>query len=77
MCVGIPAEIIECDEISAIVDISGTRREISMMTLEEKCKPGDWVLVHAGFAMTVLEPEEARETLQMMLDMADEMEGMA
>ncbi len=71
MCVGIPARIDECDEVSAIVDISGTKREISMMTLGEPAKPGDWVLVHAGFAVSILDPEEAQETLRMMYEMAD------
>ena len=71
MCVGIPARIIECDAVSAIVDISGTQREISMLTLDAEAKPGDWIMVHAGFAVTILDPEEAQETLRMMLDMAD------
>ena len=71
MCVGIPAKIEECDEISAVVDISGTKREISMMTLDSLAKPGDWVLVHAGFAVTLLDPKEAEETLRMMFEMAD------
>ena len=70
MCVGIPAQILECDEISAIVDITGTKREISMMMLDRKAKPGDWVLVHAGYAAAVLDPDEAVETLQMMIEMA-------
>ncbi|MDR2870355.1 MAG: HypC/HybG/HupF family hydrogenase formation chaperone [Deferribacteraceae bacterium] len=72
MCVGIPAKIIECDEISAIVDISGSQREISLLTLDAQAAAGDWVMVHAGFAVTVLDPAEAEETLQMMLDMANE-----
>ncbi|MDR0454755.1 MAG: HypC/HybG/HupF family hydrogenase formation chaperone [Deferribacteraceae bacterium] len=71
MCVGIPAKIEECDEVSAIVDISGTKREISMMTLDSPAKPGDWVLIHAGFAVTLLDPEEAQETLRMMFELAD------
>ena len=70
MCVGIPAQILECDEISAIVDLTGTKREISMMMLDSIAKPGDWVLVHAGYAVTILEPDEAVETLRMMIEMA-------
>ena len=73
MCVGIPAKIIECDEISAIVDITGTTREISMMTLEDPAaaRPGDWVLVHAGYAVTMMDEEHAKETLQLMIDIAN------
>ncbi len=73
MCVGIPAMIEECDEISAMVTISGVRREISMMTLPDPdaAKAGDWVLVHAGYAVSILDPEEAQETLRMMVEMAE------
>ncbi|MDR2883623.1 MAG: HypC/HybG/HupF family hydrogenase formation chaperone [Deferribacteraceae bacterium] len=71
MCVGIPARIEECDEISAIVDLTGTRREISMMMLDGEAKPGDWVLVHAGYAVTLLDPDEAQETLRLMVEMAN------
>ena len=70
MCVGTPAEILECDEISAIVDITGTKREISMMMLDKPAKAGDWVLVHAGYAAALLDPDEAKETLRMMIEMA-------
>lgn len=73
MCVGVPAKIIECDEVSAMVDITGTVREISMMTLEspEKAKPGDWVLVHAGFALALIDPAEAEETLKEMIRLSE------
>jgi hydrogenase expression/formation protein HypC len=73
MCVGIPAEIESCDEISAIVRLGGTKREISMLFLDnpETVKPGEWVLVHAGYAVTRIDPEYARETLKAMIDIAN------
>lgn len=73
MCVGVPAKILVCDEISATVELTGTTREISMMTLEnaEEAKPGDWVLVHAGFALALIDPEEAEETLRQMIELSE------
>lgn len=69
MCVGVPGIIESCDDATAIVDIAGTKREISLLLMPEPVTAGDWVLVHAGFAMTALDPDEAKETLQMMMDM--------
>jgi hydrogenase expression/formation protein HypC len=73
MCVGIPAEIESCDEVSAIVKMFGTRREISMLFIDgtESVKEGDWVLVHAGYAVTKIDPDYARETLNAMIDLAE------
>ncbi|MDR2400409.1 MAG: HypC/HybG/HupF family hydrogenase formation chaperone [Deferribacteraceae bacterium] len=73
MCVGIPSEIESCDEVSAIVKLGGTRREISMLFMDnpEDVKPGDWVLVHAGYAMCRIDPEYAVETLNAMLSLAE------
>jgi hydrogenase expression/formation protein HypC len=72
MCVGVPCQVISSDEISAIVDFTGVKREISMLVIDnpEDVRQGDWVLVHAGYAVVKLEPSEAKETLRMMLEMA-------
>jgi hydrogenase expression/formation protein HypC len=72
MCVGVPSEIESCDEISAMVKMVGTRREISLLFLEDSkdLKPGDWVLVHAGFAVSKMDPDYARDTLNAMLELA-------
>ncbi|MDR2105009.1 MAG: HypC/HybG/HupF family hydrogenase formation chaperone [Deferribacteraceae bacterium] len=72
MCVGVPAEIESCDEISAIVKIGGMKREISMLFIDnpEDVKAEDWVLVHAGYAMCRLDPTYAKQTLEAMIEVA-------
>jgi hydrogenase expression/formation protein HypC len=70
MCLGIPGEIVEVGadrEDLATVDVSGVRRAINIGLLEDEgVRPGDWVLVHVGFALTKLDESEAAATLQML-----------
>ena len=61
MCLAVPAQIIECSGAEATVDLQGNRLKISTILTPER-KVGDWVLVHAGFAITELDEAEARET---------------
>lgn len=68
MCLAVPGVVLEIegDEPAfrrGSVDFSGIRREVSLAFVPE-VKPGDYVLVHAGFALTVIEAEEARITLE-------------
>lgn len=67
MCLGIPGEVVEivdADEYLAKVDVSGVQRTISAKLLaEEGIAPGDWVLVHVGFAMSKIDEAEAQMTL--------------
>jgi hydrogenase expression/formation protein HypC len=55
---------------SATVEVGGARREISVMLLEE-VREGDWVILHAGFAISKLSPEEAERTLQYLREISD------
>ncbi len=64
MCLAIPAKITEISGDRAIVDFGGVTREV-MLTLVENVKEGDYVLVHTGYCIAVLEPEEARESLRL------------
>lgn len=68
MCLGVPgriASVAEAGRISgeaiASVDFQGSRVEVSLALVPE-ARPGDWVLVHAGFALTLLDEHEAAET---------------
>ncbi len=61
MCLAVPGQIIEKRETDATVDFQGSRVDISLM-LTPEAKAGDWVLVHAGFAISLLDEDEARET---------------
>lgn len=73
MCLGIPGQIIEItDETQQIakVDVSGVKRMVSVALLAaEGIKPGDWVLIHVGFAMSKIDEDEAKETMRLLQDM--------
>jgi len=63
MCLAIPARVEQLlPGEMALVELGGVRREISL-ALVEGVSPGDYVIVHAGFALSVLDPEEAHNTL--------------
>ena len=68
MCLGIPGRIIDIvDDANSIakVDVSGVKRNVSIALVRpEGIEPGDWVLIHVGFAMSKIDENEARETLQ-------------
>lgn len=67
MCIGVPGRIIELQEnYRAIVDVNGNRMEISVR-LTPEVEPGQYVLIHAGFAMEIIDEDAARETMQILL----------
>ncbi len=65
MCLAIPMKLIERDEFEGTVELEGIRRRISLMLLPE-AEPGDHVLVHAGYAIGVVDEDQARETLEIL-----------
>ena len=65
MCLAIPMKVIEVKGERAIVSSSGLKREIGLQLLSG-IKTGDYVVVHAGFAIERLDEERARETLAIM-----------
>jgi len=75
MCLGIPGQIVEfVDDENDIakVEISGVRRNISVALVRpDGIKLGDWVLVHVGFAMSIIDEDEAHETLQMLRELGE------
>jgi len=74
MCLGLPGKIVEKDEFSAVVDIGGNKREVSLMMLPEEVQTGDYVMVHVGFAISKMDPEEAKKTLETIMEIADEID---
>jgi len=66
MCLAIPSKIIEIDDLRAVVDVYGARREINLMLMPEEVVIGDYVLVHAGFALQKVDQEAAQEALSMI-----------
>lgn len=69
MCLAIPAQIVELrDGDKAIVDLAGVRKEISL-SLVDNVTVGDYVIVHVGYALNKLDPDEAARTLQLFAEM--------
>ena len=75
MCLGIPGQILEyVDDQNdiATVEVSGVRRNINVgLVRPEGIGPGDWVLVHVGFAMSKIDELEAQETLIMLKQLGE------
>lgn len=71
MCLGIPVRIIELkEEGMAIGEVGGVRREVSVQLLPD-ARVGDYVILHAGFAIQKLDEDAARETLELLREMAE------
>lgn len=66
MCVGVPMQVISIDGDLAMTEVDGVKREANLMMLDQEVKIGDFVIVHAGFAISKLDEEDARETLALM-----------
>jgi hydrogenase expression/formation protein HypC len=75
MCLAIPSEIVEIRGKMATVDVSGIRREVSLLLLPEEASVGDYVLVHAGFAIHKIDSEAAEEALKLFEEIANCEEG--
>jgi hydrogenase expression/formation protein HypC len=73
MCLAVPAEIVSMENGMATCRVGGgeTTVQASLLLLDEEAVIGDYLLIHAGFALRRLDPEEAEETLELMREMAD------
>jgi hydrogenase expression/formation protein HypC len=69
MCLAIPSKIIDIDTTSniATIDVEGVRRQASLMLVED-ARVGDYVIVHAGFAIQKLDEQSAQESLTLLRD---------
>lgn len=82
MCLGIPGQIVEVVDAErklAVVDVGGVKRQVSIALIVDADHPaesclGDWVLVHVGFAMNRIDPEEATATLSLLDELAEAQE---
>jgi hydrogenase expression/formation protein HypC len=70
MCLAIPAEVLSIDGEKGTADFRGVHREV-VLTFVPKVKTGDYVLVHAGFAIQIVDQEDARETLRLLEELAN------
>ncbi|HHY20779.1 MAG TPA: HypC/HybG/HupF family hydrogenase formation chaperone [Bacilli bacterium] len=63
MCLGVPAKVIELEEQTALVDVMGSRMYVGIVFVPE-VQVGDYVLLHAGQAMTIVDEEFANESIE-------------
>ncbi len=69
MCLAIPAKVVEIiNNDTILVDFGGVKREVKSTLLEDKIKLDDYVLVHIGFAMAIVDEEDALETLRLLAE---------
>ena len=69
MCLAIPAQVVELREgDNAVVDLAGVRKEISLALVDDVAV-GDFVIVHVGFALNKIDPEEAAQTLALFAEL--------
>lgn len=66
MCVGVPMQVISIEGDQALTEVDGVKREASLMLLDQEVKVGDFVIIHAGFAISKLDEEDAKVTLELM-----------
>lgn len=72
MCLALPAKVVELlPADQAIIDLGGVRKEISMALVEDVAV-GDYVIVHVGYALNKLDPEEAERTLALFAEMGQQ-----
>jgi hydrogenase expression/formation protein HypC len=70
MCLAIPAIVIELDEPNlAVIEIGGVRKQVSLMLVDDVAV-GDYVLVHAGFAIDKVDEGEAQKTMDLLQELA-------
>jgi hydrogenase expression/formation protein HypC len=84
MCLGIPGRIVAISDAErklAMVDVSGVKREVNIACIIadraiDDCI-GDWVLVHVGFAMSVIDEAQAAETLRILIELGEAQQEIA
>jgi hydrogenase expression/formation protein HypC len=80
MCLAVPGQVIELvdpESSLARVDVAGVRRTVDVQLLErdgDGAAPGDWVLIHVGFALSKIDEEEAQATLRLLQTMGQAFE---
>jgi len=72
MCVGVPMQVVSIDGDAIVAEVDGVRRHASLMMLGDEVRLGDFLIIHAGFAISKLDEEEARETIRLMKEVFSE-----
>ena len=79
MCLGIPGQIVEINDVDnqlAVVEVGGVRRMVNIVCIVDEEHPpascvGDWVLIHVGFAMSRMNEEAAKRTLDLLIELGE------
>ncbi|WP_019177568.1 HypC/HybG/HupF family hydrogenase formation chaperone [Methanomassiliicoccus luminyensis] len=72
MCLAVPGKVVSIEGHQADVDFGGVLRKVNVSLVE--AAPGEWVVVHAGFAIEKMDEDEAKETLRMWEELLDQEE---
>jgi len=70
MCLAVPMQLTERDAGLGVVEIDGIRREVSLMLLDD-ARVGEYLLIHAGYAIARVDEVEAKETLELLRQLGD------
>jgi hydrogenase expression/formation protein HypC len=70
MCLALPCKVVAIDGDNATIDVSGMKKDISLALMDDVAI-GDYVIVHVGYALTRLDPEEAEKTLALFAEMGE------
>ena len=73
MCLAIPAKVVAVDGLEGEVELSGITRRVSLQLVPD-AKEGDYVLLHTGYAISLIDEEEARETLKIFRELGESVE---
>ncbi|MBW2467104.1 MAG: HypC/HybG/HupF family hydrogenase formation chaperone [Deltaproteobacteria bacterium] len=74
MCVAIPSKIVSKEGLLATIEVYGARRQVNLMLLPEEAEIGDYVLVHAGFAIQKVDVEAGKESLKLFDEVLKKLE---
>jgi len=74
MCLAVPSRVVEINDLIATIDVYGARRSVSLLLLPEDVGIGDYVLVHAGFAIQKIDKEAGDDALRLISEII-EMQG--
>ena len=72
MCLGVPMKIVSKEGDTVIAEVDGVQKEASITLLGEEVAIGDYVIIHAGFAISKLDEEYAEETIRLMREVFSE-----
>jgi hydrogenase expression/formation protein HypC len=74
MCLAVPLKLVSVDDTDAVGEVGGIQREVSIMMTPD-AKVGDYVIVHAGFAIQILDQKEAEENLELLRQIGEAAEA--